>query len=235
MFFKKKEVKKEQIEEIVPIDKKYEIVSLGTYCVTRTVLTRQNLKPRKAQGELSCPFDLVIHKPDRITHYIKTDFEGYFDDLYYKKYSRCFLDFRNKGLWMKEDGTSFFHDKDCKQNDKEKLIQRVSSRIENFRDIIKNDKHIIFVQAIKEDDEDIENLYSVLSAVRENKPFKLIILDLNDVVKKEYSNIPILKIPFPSRRYGKYWDRKRYYESKKGIAFEKALTEMVEAEIKKFI
>ncbi|MBQ4123683.1 hypothetical protein IJD44_08215 [bacterium] len=228
MFFKKKK------EEITPVEKKYEIVSLGTYCISRTVLTRQNLKPKKVQGELSCPFDLVIHNPKRITHYIKTDFDGYFDDLYFKKYSKCFLDFRNKGIWKKEDDTWFFHDKDCKKDDKDKLIKRVSSRIENFRKIMQNEKPIIFVQALKEE-EDIDNLYSVLRDIRGNKPFKLVIIDLKDVVKKEYSDISILKIPFPTLRYEKYWDRKKYYNSKQGIAFEKHFTEMVETEIKNFM
>ena len=42
------------------IEKKYEIVSLGVNCLPRTILTRHGIKPRKADGELSCPFDLVF-------------------------------------------------------------------------------------------------------------------------------------------------------------------------------
>ena len=215
-------------------EKKYEIVSLGCYCISRTILTRQNLKPTKAQGELSCPFDLVIHPVKRITHYINNDFEGYLDDLYFEKYTRCWLDFRKKGIWKKTDNTEFFHDKDCNINDKDKLTERISGRIENFRKIIKDYKPIIFVQALKKE-EDIENLYEVLKSIRGNKPFKLVILDFNDVVTKEYKNVSVLKIPFPSKKYGKYWDRKKYYESKEGKLFEETVAKQVKSEIDKFM
>lgn len=231
MFFSKT---KKEIQKIVPIEKQYEIVSLGCYCIARTVLTRQGLKPRKAQGELSCPFDLVLHDVDRVTHYIKNDFESYFDDLYYKKYKRYWFDFRNKGIWKKRDNTAFFHDKDCKENDKEKLINRVSSRIDNFRKIVSNERPIFFVQALKSD-EDIENLYKELKILRGEKFFKLIILDLKDIVKKEISGVEIIKVPFPSKKYEKYWDKHRYYKSKEGINFEKTLTIKVEEVIKKYI
>ncbi|MGM9993854.1 MAG: DUF1796 family putative cysteine peptidase [Candidatus Avigastranaerophilus sp.] len=215
-------------------EKKYEIVSLGCYCLSRTILTRQHLKPSKAQGELSCPFDLVIHFADRITHYISNDFDGYFDDLYFEQYKRYWFDFRKKGIWKKLDGTEFFHDKDCRLNDREKLVQRISKRIDNFRKIIKDEKPIIFVQALKKE-EDIENLYSALKVLRGSKPFKLIIIDLLDTVKKEYETVSVLKIPFPSEEYEKYWDREKYYQSEEGKLFEKTVTQKVKAEIEDFM
>lgn len=52
------------------MDKKYEIISLGQNCLPRTILTRWNIKPSKAQGELSCPFNLVKHELPRISYYI---------------------------------------------------------------------------------------------------------------------------------------------------------------------
>ncbi len=215
-------------------EKKYEIVSLGCYCISRTVLTRQHLKPSKAQGELSCPFDLVVHSVKRITYYINNDFEGYFDDLFFKKYKKFWFDFRKKGIWSKTDNTGFFHDKDCTINDKEKLIQRISNRIDNFRKIMKNERPIIFVQALKKE-EDIKNLYEVLENKRGEKPFKLVILDFNNVVEREYKNVSVLKIPFPSEKYEKYWDRKKYYESRDGKIFEETVAQKVKSEIDKFI
>ena len=94
------------------MEKKYEIVSLGCNCIPRTILTRHKIKPRKAEGELSCPFDLVVHEAPRVTHYLKTDFENYFEDLYFQPYKRHWFDFRGMGLWRKSDDTIFFHDKD---------------------------------------------------------------------------------------------------------------------------
>ena len=125
--------------------KKYEIVSLGLNCMPRTVLTHNGIKPSKAQGELSGPFDLVRHKLDSVIYYLGNDFKGYCDDLFFVPRKRCFIDFRGKGVWNKPDGTKFFHDKDCDKNDIEKLTERITRRIKNFREIIKNEKPILFV------------------------------------------------------------------------------------------
>lgn len=228
LFFKKK-------EEIKPVEKKFEIVSLGVNCLPRTLLTRKNLKPRKAQGELSCPFDLVFHEPERITHYIENDFANYFDDLYFSARKKGWWDFRKKGLWKKDDGTRFFHDKDCKINDREKLVNRVSKRMDNFRKILENEKPIIFVQALKHT-EDIENLYNVLKKKRGNKPFKLAILDFNGIVSKEYENISVFKIPYPNiKKYEAYWNKKRNYDSQQGRIFEENVKLSIEKVIDEFV
>ena len=102
--------------------KPYEIVSLGVNCLPRTILTRWGIKPKKADGELSCPFDLVAHSPETILKCLQTNFEGYFDDLFFKLRKRNILDFRGKGLWQKKDGTVFFHDKDCKKTIKKNSL-----------------------------------------------------------------------------------------------------------------
>lgn len=225
MFFKNKKTE----NTITKVQKDYEIVSLGTNCLPRTVLTRKNLKPRKEQGELSCPFDLVVHEAERVTYYIANDFEGYFDDLAFRLKKRCFLDFRKKGLWEKSDGTKFFHDRDCGINDRTKIVNRISSRIDNFRKILADEKPIIFVQGLK-DSEDIENLYKTLKAKRQNKLFKLVILDFNNIVSKEYDNVYVFKILYPTKikKYEQYWNRQKNYNSKEGKAFENAIKNAVE-------
>lgn len=226
MFFLKK---KSEFAPSQQSGKTYEIVSLGVNCLPRTVLTRKNIKPRKAQGELSCPFDLVVHSAERITYYIENDFADYFDDLSFRVRKKCFLDFRQKGIWEKTDGTKFFHDKDCKVNDREKIVKRISARIDNFRKILENERPIIFVQSVK-DGEDIENLYNVLKNKRKDKIFKLVILDFNNIVQKEYDNIYVFKIPYPSniKNYEVLWNRHKNYNSKEGRAFEDAIKNAVE-------
>ena len=111
------------------MDKKVEIVSLGINCLPRTVLTRNRIKPRKAEGELSCPFDLALHILPNIVHYLETDFCDYFSDIYFEIRKRNIFDLRKKGLWKKADGTKFFHDKDCKADDKEEYHRKS----ENYR------------------------------------------------------------------------------------------------------
>ena len=86
---------------------KYEIVSLGTNCLPRTVLTRGNIKPSKSDGELSCPFDLVSHPLETIVHCLETNFNDYFDDLFFQIRKRNFLDFRQKGYGKKKMEQNF--------------------------------------------------------------------------------------------------------------------------------
>ena len=202
---------------------------MGVNCLPRTLLTRKKIKPRKAQGELSCPFDLVSHEVERITYYIENDFIDYFGDLSFKTRSKGWWDIRKKGLWKKEDGTAFYHDKDCKINDREKLVRRISSRINNFRKILENDRPIIIVQILK-DTEDIENLYSFLKKRRKNKPFKLVIFDFKNIVERECDDVYVFKIPYPSDipNYEAYWNRKKNYDSVQGRIFKDAVKTSVE-------
>lgn len=199
-------------------EKTYEIVSLGVNCLPRTVLTRHGIKPSKAQGELSCPFDLVRHTLDRVIHYIETDFDDYLDDIYFQIKKRNLLDFRKKGLWKKTDGTTFFHDKDCKYNDFEKITTRISNRIENFRKILSSELPILFVLNIQEYPEEIERLYNILKSKCGEKKFKLAIFDIGKIVKYEIKNndIHILQLPLPIPEYHNGyigWNSKQWKDS----------------------
>lgn len=198
------------------------IVSLGCNCIARTILTRHNIKPRKSQGELSCPFDLAIHHTKRVSYYLENDFEGYFDDLKCEPYKRNFLDFRGRGVWSKNDGTKFNHDKDCGVKDHDKLVNRIESRIKNLRSILNSDKPILFVQGLV-DNEDVENLYNVLSKLRNGKDFRLLIYDFKHNISKSYENIKIVDIPYPTSDYRRNWNRPKYYNSEDGKKFEEII------------
>lgn len=218
------------------IEKKYEIVSLGVNCMPRTVLTRLGLKPRKADGELSCPFDLVMHKLDRITYYLHNNFEGYFDDLYFRVKKRNILDFREKGCWWKNDGTEFRHDKDCQINDKEKLIARIKARIENFNNIIKNDKPVLFVLNMYTDTGDILALYNELKRLRQGRFFKLAVFDFEnklDIKTPLNNDIYLLKIPKPIENYKDDWNATVFLKTKLAKYFESCIGDFISNIIKK--
>lgn len=198
--------------------KKYEVISLGGNCLPRTILTRGGIKPSKAEGELSCPFDLVFHNLSRIIHYLENNFSDYFDDIYFDIKKKNFLDFRKKGLWKKYDGTIFFHDRDCKYNDREKLETRIRNRITNFRNILKSEIPILFVLNIQNYPEEIDNLYKILKTLRKNKKFKLAIIDIGEIVKNKSDNddIYILQLPLPIPNYHNGlngWNSKQWKES----------------------
>lgn len=231
-------IKSERNYERIIMEKKYEIVSLGQNCLPRTILTRWGIKPSKAQGELSCPFDLVKHELDRIIYYIENDFEGYFDDLYFKLCKKNFFDFRGRGVWIKNDGTIFFHDKDCKKDDKEKLIQRISRRIDNFREIIKSDKPILFVMNVMNYANDpninmkLVRLYNILKHIRGDKFFKIALFDFNYEIN-DSDKYYVLRLPKPIEKYDNYWNRSAFVKSVLGRFFENSICEFIKYIIKK--
>ena len=198
------------------MEKQYEIVSLGCNCLVRTILTRGGVKPSKKEGELSCPFDLVSHPLPTIIKCLKTDFDGYLDDLFFEVRKRNFLDFRKKGIWQKSDGTKFFHDKDCKINDVQKIKTRISNRINNFKQIIKSDTPILFVINVIENGECLETLYNELVKLCPHKKFKLAILDFNNSVNEYPKDAYLLKLTKPIPNFVSGWNKNTYRNSKLG-------------------
>ena len=188
--------------------KKIQIISLGQNCIPRTILTRHGIKPRKIWGELTYPFDLAIFGTIEITKCLKTDFNEFFFDLNYQN---------DKKYWVKEPNCiQFVHD----SNNKKELIKNYTKRIENFKKEMKNPLPILFVQLLEED-EDVKNLYNELLRLREDRPFKLLIIDTQDIVTFEKAEI--LKLSFPSEEYRNNWWKKEFYNSKEGKIFEKTI------------
>ena len=110
----------------------YRIISLGCVCFARTVPTLWGIKPRKAQGEVGYPFDLSNSYLDAITKCLTTDFKDYFKDL---KFSD------QLGMWCtNNEHLQYCHEHDLTKNDRDKIIERFSQRIENLREILKSDK-----------------------------------------------------------------------------------------------
>ncbi|MBE7703814.1 MAG: hypothetical protein E7Z89_07185 [Cyanobacteria bacterium SIG28] len=221
------------------MDKKIEIVSLGPNCLPRTVLTRGGIKPSKAEGELSCPFDLVAHKLPNIIHYLETDFSDYFEDFYFDVRKRNFLDFRKKGFWKKKDGTVFNHDKDCKINDKDKLIQRFKNRIANFYNITSGNLPVLFILNLQTNPECVPNLYEILRKFCKSTKFKIFVIDFNDLLENcDNDNIYVLKLPLPIENYHdgfNGWNNKKFRESELGIYVEKCICDEVKRVIKTMV
>ncbi len=195
--------------------KRVNIIPLGQNCMPRVILTRYGIKPHKFQGELTYPFDLAVFGIPEITKTLKTDFNEFFDNLEYK--NNC---------WIKTPNCiEFCHDKRFKENDKQKLIDLYSKRIENFRNTINDETPVLFVQILG-DYEEIEQQYNELKRIRGDKPFKFIIIDTENIVPEiNLENVFIKKIPLPSKDYKLNWWKKEYYNSKDGRLFEKQIAE----------
>lgn len=195
--------------------KRFNIIPLGQNCMPRVILTRYGIKPHKFQGELTYPFDLAVFGIPEITKTLKTDFNEFFDNLEYK--NNC---------WIKAPNCiEFCHDKRFKENDKQKLIDLYSKRIENFRNAINDETPILFVQILG-DYEEIEQQYNELKRIIGDKPFKFIIIDTENIVPEiNLENVFIKNIPLPNKEYKLNWWRKEYYTSKDGRLFEKQIAE----------
>ena len=62
--------------------KRYNYVSLGSYCFSRVITTYNKLKPTKNMGEKTMPFDLAFSLSiDSVAHLIETDFKDFFKNL----------------------------------------------------------------------------------------------------------------------------------------------------------
>lgn len=198
-------------------NKKVEIVSLGQNCIPRVILTRNGLKPKKWMGELTLPFDLAVFGVFEVTKSIKSNFSEFFDDLVFK-------DENGQKCWVKEpECIRFIHGKKLNSIDKEELIATYQKRFQNFRTVINDPKPVLFVQIISSD-EDIVNLYYQILKLRFDKPFKIAIIDTQDVVKDcKIQDVSILKLPFPSEDYKNNWWKRKYYSSNEGKNFEKQI------------
>ncbi len=209
----------------------YKIVSLGHNCLPRTVLTRWGIKPDKLHGELTMPFDLATYETFEITNNIKDNFKDFFNNLQFKKTG---LFFNTKQFWIKApDLIEFVHEKNLGKNDKNKLVEIYKKRIENFKNQMEDPTPILFVQLLG-DCQDINNLYEAISFLREDRPFKFVIIDPYDIVKINAPHFHILKLPYPNKKYQKNWWAKKYYKSKEGQLFEKTIVEFCTQQAKSF-
>ncbi len=189
--------------------KKYEIISLGSYCLPRAVLTRHGLKASRLNGELTLPFDLVDHNAAFITEMIEQDFNGYFDDIYFDE---------AENHWSRAGKTIKFTHDDFTADEKHLLFERCTNRIKNFRQTITTDLPVLFVQAIKGPNDDVNNLYAVLKRLRGSKPFELAVIDIAGCVINAQPGIKVLHLPYPYQGY--QWFEPDCYLTESGKAFE---------------
>ncbi len=206
------------------INDAYTIISLGNDCAVRYYLTMGGLKKSKSLGELSLPFDLSCHPTKSVVKILKNNFNDYFNNLLFKN-----------GIWVnKKYKILYNHDKDCDENSKIKLIARFANRIENFNNIVKNSPYIFFVIKSQAKASEIINLYKVLRQKRNDLPFKLLVLDMDCKIRKEFKEKEIILFskhhPFPK---SSDWWKPEYKDSAQSIQYQNDICKFVENEIKK--
>lgn len=218
-------IKTHQIDNIFA----YRIISLGTSCLPRTLPTQWGLKPRKNQGELGYPFDLSVNTLPAIVKYVSNNFSGYFDDLYYDNTLK---------VWKnRTDGTIYNHDLDCSAEERNKFIERFNRRIDNFRQILEQDtKPAIFISHYNIDTfnttESLDKVYQMYAALyqkisdkRQNRGFKMLIVDLSGKLKSNRLPPEIILCSYPYLPASYIWYQNDYRQTKIGLQFELSLAQ----------
>ena len=166
--------------------KNYKIIPFGNYCLPRVITTINRLKPTKKCGEESFPFDLCFSKFKSNISLLATNFEEFFDDIY----------FDDKEKWWKNDKTNmcFSHDFLAKKD----FIERYQKRIENFYKVLNNTQiHIYFVIATVEivTQQEINLFVDLINKHRENKTYDVIIINQTDVIQKfNFENVHCINL-----------------------------------------
>ena len=120
-------------------DKKYKIISLGDCCFTRQMLTWMGIKPSKANGELTHPFDLSANSLSNIADCIYNDFKHFCDPEFIKNNTHTLY------------GGSYPHDEsDMIENDAAKFRITYLRRISNFYEDVYYTKSSLFFINVNE-------------------------------------------------------------------------------------
>lgn len=205
------------------------LISLGRNCFTRTVLSRWGVKGKKADGEISFPFDCCSCSTEAVRQMIKNDFKNFFnfDDLKDRKI------FKNT-LYNVE----FNHDTDI-YPDKEALIERYKRRIDNFRNLWnKPDDKILFVLATIPDINNFEMLVQNLKGMLPKESYLAwISIDKKDYTQEfnalNLANTFYAFVPHPYPKYWGEWYDQKFYSTKDGTRFEHAFCNAVNEIYKK--
>lgn len=201
-------------------------ISLGENCFNRTVLSRYHLKQCREQGELSFPFDLCVCSIHSVYKLIENDFSDYFENLQWNEQDQLWI---NTKYYIR-----YNHDRDCSKNDKEKLVERYTKRIKNFRNLFTDDKeHMFIVSSVNQDinKDEVLNLYNLLID-KINHKFGFAYIHLgkekpsfaNVFEKKErvYEITPFYykHIPHPYQNFWGEWYKMEWFNSVEGKQFE---------------
>lgn len=158
------------------IKKNYKIISLGTYCFSRVITTANKLKPRRKEGEKTCPFDLASFSDfNSIINLIDTNFLNFYNDL----------DKDEQKRWCNKNINVIFpHDNELSQ---EQFIERYNKRIENLYGYFKDEnthKFILISCSSFIEIYQIEALICVLKKYMNKEDFDIILINQSDKFNK---------------------------------------------------
>jgi hypothetical protein len=202
----------------------YALIPLGWDCLPRTIMTRWGVKKSKAEGELSCPFDLIFTPFDSTCNLIQYDFQDFLNSNYLE------ASLRNDGksiIVNTKYNCKFNHEigDTWVENNFAELKKRYEARVENFYNYI-NNKPIVFFLHLRVNRmpvDKIYNLYKILEEKFSQTKFSLLIVNTSatdicfpETIKKY--QIFHYHSPMPEGKY--VWHNPQFYKTEAGLKFE---------------
>lgn len=202
---------------------KYHLISLGYNCFGRMTFNFWGLKPRKADGEQTMPFDIAIHPLPAVIKALETHFGNYFNVSY---------DAKEKYWVNPEEGICFVHDH---EEDLALFTERYHNRIAAFDAAVADKVPCLFFAyndgAVKA--EDINRLHEVLGKICPHKKFKLVYMVFNAPLPENINtDIAVYRADYPQGYV--HMDKFTKYKTA-GLSFEKGVVEFTVKEVERLI
>lgn len=176
------------------------IICLGYTAIASVLLKLLGIKNIEHFSQNAMPFDYNFVWFDYMLDFISSDFAGYDSDLSYDA---------TQGCWTARNACLIFnHDADLGANGREKLVERLKCRADNFRKAALNElEPVFFLSAyfLPAASERIGKLVAMLRKIRDDRPFRLIVIG----EENELINLPpqaeAVTVPFPFASLDLWW------------------------------
>lgn len=166
----------------------YRIIPLGSYCLPRVISTISMLKPRKALGEKTLPFDLGFFWDfDGILYTLENNFKTFYDDIEFGQLPHT----KTRDLeilfnfnphvkhWINEKICAVFNH-EYMMTSKEEFKSRYDKRIENFYEYLKEETYELYFLIASFSEiklQQIKKLKSIINKYRTKDSFNIIIIN----------------------------------------------------------
>jgi hypothetical protein len=203
------------------------VVSLGTDCLSRTIPTRWGLKPPKALGERTHPFDLAVHPYEALCQVLDGDFATYLDTAQLAMGGRNYvIHKRLKIQFNHEIGEKF------SENDYAYFLDFYKRRINNFREDTAN-YPVLFILHMVNNHVPAE-LYDILARRLTRDDWRLLVINTSDTPYDDGAaaapgRMLLQHVPYPYAGY--VWHVVPHFTTPGGQAFERRIVAAVQRTI----
>lgn len=166
----------------------YRIIPLGSYCLPRVISTLSMLKPRKAQGEKTLPFDLGFFWDfDKILDILDNEFKTFYNDIKFglinsnsaRDLEVLFNFNSNVKHWVSDKLSAIFNHEYMMTNIDE-FKTRYDKRIESFYEYLKDEKYELYFLIASFSEiklSQINRLKNIINRYRDKNSYNIIIIN----------------------------------------------------------